>query len=57
MWKRHLIPECLNDVQYKIENDLNLDDTIKGLIGDKCLVTDVQLEQSCGVGPVQDSFI
>ena len=41
----------------KAESDLNLDDTVKGLIGDKCLVTDVQLEQSCRVRSVQDCFI
>ena len=41
----------------KAESDLNLDDTVKGLIGDKCLVTDVQLEQSCRVRSVQDRLI
>ena len=50
-----MISESPNDVE--TESDLNLDDTVKGLIGDECLVTDVQLEQSCRVRSVQDCFI
>ena len=40
-----------------MESDLNLDDAVKGLISDKCLVTDVKLEQGCRMRPNQDCFI
>ena len=37
--------------------DVHLDDTVKRLISDESLVTDVQLQQSRWVSPVQDCFI
>ena len=42
---------------WMMESDLNLDDAVKGLISDKCLVTDVKLEQGCRMRPIQDCFI
>ena len=47
MWRRLL----------RLNYDLNLDNAVKGLISDECLVTDVELEQGCRVRPVQDCFI
>ena len=40
-----------------LKHAVHLDDTVKRLISDKSLVTDVQLQQSRWVSPVQDCFI
>ena len=53
---KSVIDKRKSEVTQNGEN-LNLDDTVKGLVGDECLVTDVQLEKSCGVGPVQNCLI
>ena len=40
-----------------LKHAVHLDDTVKRLISDESLVTDVQLQQSRWVSPVQDCFI
>ena len=39
----------------KMEGDLN--NAVEGLIGDEGLVADVELKESSGVGPVEDSLV
>ena len=39
------------------EFSLDLDDTVKSLVGDKCLVPSVQLQESSWVGPVNHSIV
>ena len=52
-WHGKRIVQWYNDTM----SDLNLNDTVKRLISDECLVTDVKLEQCSRVGPVQDCFV
>ena len=40
-----------------LKHAVHLDDAVKRLISDESLVTDVQLQQSRWVSPVQDCFI
>ena len=39
------------------EFSLDLDDTVKSLVGDKCLVPSVQLQESSWVAPVNHSIV